>query len=80
MIDRRVGHLGEALLEIAVEQAGRLGQHRERSVVAHREDRLLALRRHRSQHIGELFLGVAESGLARHEVGHDLLGGLPRIE
>ena len=76
MIDRRVGHLREPLLDIAVEQPRLVGQHRRRRVVAHGEDRFVALRRHRPQHVGELFLGIAEGGLAGDEVGRP--GVLPR--
>ena len=41
-IDRRVGDLGEVLLEIVVEQLGLLREHRDRRVGAHRADRIVA--------------------------------------
>ena len=41
-VDRRVGDLGEQLLEVVVEQLRPVGQDRERRVVAHRADRLRA--------------------------------------
>src|SRR5439155_12683406 len=57
-----------------------LSQYGKRRVVTHREDRLLALGRHRSQHVGELFLRVAERGLAGDQVGHDRLVRFPRVK
>ncbi len=42
-IDRRVGHLREELLEVVVEQLRPVREHRERRVVAHRADRLVAV-------------------------------------
>ena len=55
-------------------------QHRERRVIAHGEDRLLALGRHRSQDVGELFLRVAKGGLAGDQVGHDRVVRFPGVE
>ena len=63
-IDRRVGDLGEVLLEIGVEQLRLVGQRRDRRVVAHRADRLLAGHGHRRHQQLEVFLGVAEGLLA----------------
>ena len=63
-IDRRVGHLGEVLLEIGEQQLRLVGQRRDRRVVAHGADRLFAGRRHRRHQDLEVFLGVAERLLA----------------
>ena len=59
-VDRRVGDLGEALLEVGVEQARHPREDRHRGVVAHREDRVLALGAHRADDELDLFGGVAE--------------------
>ena len=48
-VDRRVGDLGEVLLEVVVEQAWALGEHGDRRVRAHRADRIVAAARHRLQ-------------------------------
>ena len=63
-IDRRVGDLGEVLLEIVVEQLGLLREHRDRRVGAHRADRIVARLRHRLEEELQVFLGVAEGLLA----------------
>ena len=42
-IDRRIRHLREQLLEVVVEDLRPVRQHRQRRVVAHRADRLLAV-------------------------------------
>ena len=63
-IDRRVGDLREQLLEVVVERLRPVGQHRQRRVVAHRADRLLAGLRHRRQQELQVFLRVAECLLA----------------
>ena len=63
-IDRRVGHLGEVLLEIGEQQLGLVGQRRDRRVVAHGADGLLALAPHRRHQDAQVFLGVAEGLLA----------------
>ena len=72
-IDRRVGDLREQLLEIVVERLALARQHRQRRVVAHRADRLLAGCGHRAQQELDVFLGVAEGLLAveqrRLEIG-----------
>ena len=59
-IDRRIGDLGEILLEIIVEQLGLVREHRQRRVGAHRADRIVAHLRHRLQEELQVFLGVAE--------------------
>ena len=46
-VDRRVGDLGEVLLEIGVEQLRLARQRRDRRVIAHRADRFLPGHRHR---------------------------------
>ena len=63
-VDRRVGHLREQLLEVVVEDLRPVRQHRQRGVVAHRADRLLAVHRHRRQDHLQVFLRVAERLLA----------------
>mmetsp|Transcript_15725 Transcript_15725/g.37201 ORF Transcript_15725/g.37201 Transcript_15725/m.37201 type:complete len:830 (-) Transcript_15725:1712-4201(-) len=45
-VDGRVGYLGEALLEVVVEDVGLLGEDGQRRVVTHAEGGLLAGRRH----------------------------------
>ncbi len=72
-VDRRVGDLREQLLEVVVEDLGPVGKHRQRGVVAHRADRLLAGLRHRREDHLEVFLRPAERLLAVQE-RH--LGGL----
>ena len=64
-VDRRVGHLREQLLEVGEQRRRLVGQDREREVVAHRADRLLALRRHRREQHAQVLLRVAERELAR---------------
>ena len=63
-VDRRVRHLGEVLLEVGEQQLRPVGQRRDRRVVAHRADRLLAGGAHRRHQDLEVFLGVAEGLLA----------------
>ena len=63
-VDRRVGHLGEVLLEIGEQELRLLRQRRNRRVIAHRADRLFAGGRHRRHQDFEVFLGVAEGLLA----------------
>ena len=77
-IDRRVGHLGEVLLEIGVEQLGAVGQGGNRRVGAHRADRFLAGLGHRLHQELDILLGIAESLLAidqRHLGAAALAGG-----
>ena len=64
-IDRRVGHLGEELLEVAEQQLGPQREHRRRRVVAHGAHRLLGVFDHRSHDRLEILAGVAESPLGR---------------
>ena len=63
-VDRRVGDLREVLLEISEQRLRLVGQRRDRRVVAHGADRLLARGRHRRHQEFEVFLGVAEGLLA----------------
>ena len=63
-IDRRIRHLREQLLEVAVEHFRPSGQHRQRGVVAHRPGRFLAGTRHRREDDPEILLRVAERLLA----------------
>ena len=63
-VDRRIGHLGEVLLEIGEQRFRPVRQRRDRRVVAHRADRFLAGRRHRRHQDFQVFLGVAEHLLA----------------
>ncbi|EWC63630.1 hypothetical protein UO65_1037 [Actinokineospora spheciospongiae] len=75
-VQRRVGDLGEVLLEVLVEQPRALREHRGRGVGAHRADRLGPGDRHRRQQDLQLLLGVAEGELAAQHrlVGlHDVL-------
>jgi hypothetical protein len=68
-VERRVGDLREQLLEVVVEQARALRQHRERRVGAHRSDRLLGAERHRSQDDLDVLLRIAERLLATENRG-----------
>ncbi|MBK7742911.1 MAG: hypothetical protein IPI40_04150 [Betaproteobacteria bacterium] len=63
-VDRRVGHLREQLLEVAVQRLRPRRQHGQRGVVAHRARRLLARLRHRREDDLEVLLRVAERLLA----------------
>ena len=63
-VDRRVGDLGEELLEVGVEQLGPLGEHRQSGVVAHCADRLRASGGHRVDQDPDVLSGVAEDLLA----------------
>ena len=63
-VERRVGDLGEDLLEILIEMLRLAGEHGERGVVAHRGDRLDAGRGGRSEQHAEILVGVAERELA----------------
>ena len=63
-VERRVRHLREELLEVVVEQARLVREHRERRVRAHRADRLFAVDRHRPNQHAQVFLRVAEGLLA----------------
>ena len=63
-VDRRIRDLREQLLEVVVERLVLVRQHRERRVVAHRADALLAGLRHRAEQELEVLLRVAEGLLA----------------
>ncbi len=63
-VDRGIGHLRKVLLEIGEQQLRLVRQRRDRRVVAHRADRLLALDRHRRHQDAQIFLGVAKGLLA----------------
>ena len=62
-VERRVGDLGEGLLEIVVEQMRAIGEHGHRAVGAHRADRLLAVDRHRREQQPQILVGVPEHAL-----------------
>ncbi len=59
-IDRRIGDLGEVLLEVVVQQLRLARQHGERRVGAHRADRIVAVLRHRLEEELNVLLRVAE--------------------
>ena len=59
-IDRRIGDLGEVLLEVVVQQLRLARQHGERRVGAHRADRIVAVLRHRLEEELDVLLRVAE--------------------
>ena len=63
-IDRRVGDLGEILLEVVVEQLRLLREHGDRRVDAHRADRIVGFPGHRLEEELDVLLGVAEGLLA----------------
>ena len=63
-VDRRVRHLREQLLEVRVEERLAPGEHRERRVVPHRADRLLAVAGERREDHLHVLLRVAEQELA----------------
>ncbi len=76
-VDRRVGDLGEVLLEIGVEQLALVGHGRDRRVGAHRARGFLAGGGHRRQDQLQIFLGVAE-GLLQIEQRNVVLRRLRR--
>ena len=59
-IERRVGHLGEQLLEVIEQQPRTLRQHCDGRVGSHRTDRLDTRLGHRREDDLQLFVGVAE--------------------
>ena len=63
-VQRRVGDLGEELLEVVEQQAGPLGQHRDGGVGPHRADGLVPGPGHRGDDDLQLLVGVAEHLLA----------------
>ena len=80
-VQRRVGHLGEQLLEVVVEHPRTGRQHRDGSVAAHRAQRLLSGAGHRRHQQVEFLVGVAESLLAQHDpvVRHPDVGTLRKV-
>ena len=68
-IDRRVGHLGEQLLEVVEQRLAAVGQHGQRAVVAHGADAFLAVGGHGCHQELDVFLAVAE-GLLRIQQRH----------
>ena len=75
-IDRRVGDLGEVLLEVGEQLLRLVRQRRDRRVVAHRAVGFLAGRGHRRHQDGDVFLGIAEGLLPieQRQVGAHALG------
>ncbi len=63
-VDRRIGDLGEELLEIVVEQLRLVGEHGQRRVAAHRADGFDAVAGHGGHEDAQVFEGVAEGLLA----------------
>ena len=63
-VDRRVGHLGEQLLEVVVERLVFVRQHGQRRIIAHGADTFFALLRHGAHQELDVFLRVAKSLLA----------------
>ena len=63
-VERRVGDLGEELLEVVEQQARTVREHGDRRVGAHRADGLGTVLRHRRHEQLELLVGVAERLLA----------------
>ena len=66
-IQRRVGDLGEQLLEVVVEGSVHVRENRDRSVRSHGADRPLAVADHRGQEHLECLVGVSEGLLALDE-------------
>ena len=75
-VERRVGHLGEQLLEVVEQQPRSLAEHGDRRVGAHRSDRLSAGLGHRGDDDLQLLVRVAEHLLAAQHAlvaEHDVL-------
>ena len=75
-VERRVGDLGEQLLEVVEQQTRPLAEHGDRRVGAHRADRLGAGLGHRGDDDLQLLVGVAEHLLAAQHAlvaEHDVL-------
>ena len=68
-VDRRIGHLGEQLLEVGVEGLGLGRQDRQGRVVTHGAGSFFAVVAHRLQNDLDVFLGEAESLLAVEQGG-----------
>ena len=67
-IDRRVGDLGETLLEVVVKQVGLVGEHRQGDVIAHAVGRLLAEGSHVLDDQIEVFGGEPHRGLQPQQI------------
>ncbi len=63
-VDRRVGHLGEQLLEVSVQSLRLAGEYRQGRVGAHRASRFFAVLDHRLEDDLDIFLRIAERLLA----------------
>ncbi len=74
-VDRRVGDLGEQLVEVVEERAGLLGQARQGRVDAHRGERGLASLGHGSHDLVDIVPVVAELGHAHGGRNLGVLGG-----
>ena len=72
-VERRIGDLGEELLEVVVEQPRPVRQHGERRVGAHGAHGLLAVHRHGREEDAQVLVRVAEGELA---LEHRLVVGL----
>ena len=68
-IDGRIGDLGETLLEVVVEHARLIGQHRQRGIVAHGAERIAQLADQGLQHDIHGLDGIAEGVHARRQRG-----------
>ena len=67
-VQRRVADLREKLLEVVEQQRALFGQHRQRSVVAHRAYGFAAGLRHRLHNQAQVFARVAERDLLRRQI------------
>jgi len=68
-IDRRVGHLGELLAEVVVNNARLAGEHSEWRIIAHRAYRFLAVFTQHADNGIQLFVAVEELLLVAFEQG-----------
>ncbi len=68
-IDRRVGHLREALPEEGIDRRRAPRQWRDRRVVTHAPHGILPGRRHRLQHVAQILEAPAEGELAGGQIG-----------
>ena len=78
-VDRRIGDLREVLLEIVVEQPRTVRQHRNRSVGAHRAERIVGIDRHRLKEARKIFLRIAEGLLAIEQAAPRPQGFHPQL-
>ncbi len=69
-VDGRIGHLRKTLAEEGIHRPRRMGQRRQRRIVAHRPHRVLAVAGHGRQHHADIFPGVAESLLQLGQLLH----------